>query len=128
MSDFSCESRTKLTTAPGTLHFMPPEALEVIDPIYGTPVDVFSFGAVALHVFSEEWPTPSGQKRLDPLTKKIIALTEVDRRQHYIEKMTGEARALRKMVVKCLDDDPDERPPIKAIKEIIEPLMVSVLN
>ena len=121
------QSRTKLTTAPGTLHFMPPEALEDIDPIYGTPVDVFSFGAVALHVFSEEWPTPSGQKRLDPLTKKITALTEVDRRQHYIDKMTGEARALRKMVVKCLDDDPDERPPIKAIKEIIEPLMVSIL-
>jgi len=122
----SQQTKTKLTTAPGTLHFMPPEALEV-NPIYGTPVDVFSFGGVALHIFSEEWPTPSGQKRLDPITRKIMALTEVDRRQQYLDKMTGEARTLKKMVVKCLDDDPDERPPIKAIKEMIEPLMVSAL-
>ena len=48
------QTKSKLTTAPGTLHFMPPEALVEDDPVYGTPIDVFSFGGITLHVFSEE--------------------------------------------------------------------------
>ena len=62
----SKQTKSRLTTAPGTLHFMPPEA----DPVYGTPVDVFSFAGVALHLFSEEWPTPTSQVKKDPMTKK----------------------------------------------------------
>jgi len=30
-------------------------------------------------------------------------------------------------VERCLDDDPDERPPIQEVKEIIEPMVVSSL-
>ena len=48
----SKQTKSRLTTAPGTLHFMPPEALDEEDPVYGTPVDVFSFGGVALHLKS----------------------------------------------------------------------------
>ena len=120
----SRQTRSKLTTAPGTLHFMPPEALEEINPIYGTPIDVFSFGGIALHVFSEEWPTPSGQKTRDPVTKKLVARTEVERRQQYLEKMIDKAAEFRKMVERCLDDDPDERPPIQEVSTIIETLKV----
>ena len=29
------------------------------NPVYGTPVDVFSFAGIALHVFSEKWPAPT---------------------------------------------------------------------
>ena len=119
------ETKSKLTTAPGTQHFMPPEAL-VDDPVYGTPIDVFSFGGVALHVFSEEWPAPSAFKQKDPITKKMITLTEAERRQPYLDKMIGKAAELRKMVEQCLDDDPDERPPIQEVSEIIAPLKVSV--
>ena len=32
----SKQTKSRLTTAPGTLHFMPPEALEEEDPVYGT--------------------------------------------------------------------------------------------
>ena len=78
----SKQTRSRLTTAPGTLHFMPPEALDDENPIYGTPVDVFSFAGVALHLFSEKWPTPSGHKKRDPTTKKMVSLSEVERRQH----------------------------------------------
>ena len=59
----SKQTKSKLTTAPGTVHFMPPEALEEDDPVYGTPVDVFSFAGVILHIFSEEWPKPTSQVR-----------------------------------------------------------------
>ena len=86
---------------------------------------MFSFGGISLHVFSEEWPTPSAQKLRDPVTKKLVALSEVERRQKYLNKMTGKAAELRKMVEQCLDDDPDERPPIQEVSTIIEPLKVS---
>ena len=114
------QTKSKLTTAPGTLHFMPPEALEEINPVYGTPIDVFSFGGIALLVFSEEWPTPSGQKMRDSVTKKLVALTEAERRQQYLDMITGSAAKFRKMIERCLDDDPDERPPIQEVSTIIE--------
>ena len=111
----SKQTKSRLTTAPGTLHFMPPEALEEEDPVYGTPVDVFSFGGVALHLFSEEWPTPSGPKKRDPTTNKLVALSEAQRRQRYLDTMTVEGAALKEMVTRCLDDDPEQRPPIQEV-------------
>ena len=120
----SKQTRSKLTTAPGTLHFMPPESLDDVEPIYGTPVDVFSFAGIALHLFSEEWPAPLGHKRRDPSTRKMVSLTEAERRQPYLNKMTGKAESVKQLVERCLDDDPDERPPIQEVSELIEPLMV----
>jgi len=49
-------TKSRLTKAPGTQDFMPPEALEGDDIVYGTPVDVFSFGCVALHLFTKNGP------------------------------------------------------------------------
>ena len=118
------QTKSKLTTAPGTVHFMPPEALVEDNPVYGTSIDVFSFGGIVLHVFSEEWPTPSGQKMMDPATKKLIALSEAERRQQYLDKMTSEAAKLRKVVEQCLNDDPDERPSIQEVSIIIESFKV----
>ena len=120
------QTKSKLTTAPGTLHFMPPEALDEVNPVYGTPIDVFSFGGIALYVFSEEWPTPISHKMRDPITKKMKSLTEAERRQQYLDKMTGKEIELRKMVEQCLDDDPDERPSIQEVSAIIKPLRVSI--
>ena len=120
----SKQTKSRLTTAPGTLHFMPPEALDEEYPIYGTPVDVFSFGGVALHLFSEEWPTPTSQVKKDPKTKKLMALTEAERRQQYLYKMRGGAGVLKEMVERCLENDPDDRPSIKEVFEIIESFKV----
>ena len=121
----STKTRSKLTTVPGTPHFMPPEALDDVDPVYGTPVDVFSFAGIALHLFSEEWPTPSGAKIRDPATNKIIFLSEAGRRQKYLDKMTGKAAGLKPLVEKCLEDNPVERP---SMEEVKEKLLVSVKN
>ena len=121
----SKQTKSRLTTAPGTLHFMPPEALDEEDPSYGTPVDVFSFGGIALHLFSEKWPTPSGHKKRDPITKKMISLSEVERRQQYLDKMTMEKAVLKEMVMRCLDDDPDERPQIQEVSKMIKSLKVT---
>ena len=121
------QTKAKLTKAPGTIIFMPPETLDD-NPVYDTPIDVFSFGGIAVYVFSEEWPTPSAPKIKDPVTKKLVALTEVERRQQYLDKMIGKAAALRITVEQCLDDDPDERPPIQEVSTIIEPFKVSIIS
>ena len=121
----SKQTKSRLTTAPGTLHFMPPEALDEEDPVYGTPVDVFSFGGITLHLYSEKWPTPSGPKKRDPKTNKLVALSEAQRRQPYLDKIPGEVTALKEIMIRCLDDDAHERPPIKEVSELIESLKAS---
>ena len=75
---------------------------------------------------SEEWPKPRVHNIMDPTTKQLVALSEVERRQHYIDKMIGDATKLREMVESCLDDDPDQRPSIHVVSAIIESLKVSI--
>jgi len=53
-------SHAKLTKQPGTLDFMPPEALED-PPKYTVSVDAFSFGCVTIHLCTHKWPTPIGK-------------------------------------------------------------------
>ena len=120
----SRQTRSKLITAPGTVDFMPPETLEA-NPSYGTAVDAFSFAGIALHVFAEEWPTPCSQKKRDPVTKMLQALTEAERRQEYLDKIPKCAATLKELIVQCLDDDPNERPPIKEVSEMIETFKVT---
>jgi len=110
---------SKMTNAPGTQDFMPPEALEY-DSTYGLPIDVFSFAGIILHTITQEWPAPSGQTRFDRKTNKLCAFTEVERRQKYLDKMTGTASAVKSLVEKCLDNNPDVRPPIANICRIIK--------
>ena len=119
-------TKSTLTMAPGCQDFMPPEAL-VPNPVYSFPVDVFSFGGIALFVFSEEWPSPSAPKLRDPQTNKLVALSEAGRRQVFLNKIVGgnKVMIIKQLVERCLDDNPNMRPLIQEVKRIIEPLRVS---
>ena len=113
------DSRKTMTKAPGTVDFMPPECL-ANSPIYGPPMDVFSFAGIILHTFNQQWPRPTEQVQFDPKTRRKIALLEVERRQQYLDKMIGEAEVLRRLVEECLDDDPAVRPTIATVCERIQ--------
>ena len=113
------DSRKTMTKAPGTVDFMPPECL-ANSPVYGPPMDVFSFGGIILHTFTQQWPRPTEQVQFDPKTRKRVALSEVERRQQYLDKMIGEAEVLRQLVEECLDDDPAVRPTIATVCERIQ--------
>ena len=115
----TADSRKTMTKAPGTIDFMPPECLDDI-PVYGPPMDVFSLAGIILHTFNQQWPRPSKNVKFDAMTRKRMALSEVERRQQHLDKMTGEAEVLRSLVEECLDDDPTQRPPIVAICERIQ--------
>ena len=112
-------SRKTMTKAPGTVDFMPPESL-ANSPVYGPPMDVFSFAGIILHTFNQQWPRTTEQVQFDPKTRKRVALSEVERRQQYLDKMIGEAEVLRPLVEECLDDDPSVRPIIATVCERIQ--------
>ena len=116
------EDTNQLTKAPGTLQFMPPEALDD-EPLYGPPLDMFSFGGVICHIASGKWPVPKATKQRDPISKRYMALSEIERRQQYIDDMTGSSTVLQPLVKSCLDEDADGRPSAKEAAEEIEKLM-----
>ena len=69
--------QSRMTKAPGTVDFMPPEALEDVTNVhYGKKLDVFSFGCVMLHTLSHQWPTPSQAVIINPETG-IIQVVEL---------------------------------------------------
>ena len=47
-------------------------------------------------------------------------MSEVERRQQYLDKMIGEAEVLRQLVEECLDDDPAVRPTTVTVCERIQ--------
>ena len=108
-----------MTKTPGTCVFMSPEALDD-KPVYGPPLDVFSFGGVILHITSRQWPLPKAVKQIDPKTRKRLMLSEVERRQEYIDMMIGSDADLKPLVMSCLEDDPGLRPPAADMSERIK--------
>jgi len=113
------DSQKTKTRVPGTVDFMPPEALDE-HADYGPPLDVFSYGGVMLHVVNQEWPKPRYNTLTDPKTKNLVALSEVARRREYLEKMKGAPANLRHLVEKCLDNDPKRRPLISDVSMIMK--------
>lgn len=113
-----------LTQVLGSIHFMPPEVLSQ-NPVYGLPLDVFSFGGVALFTIVGEWPTPSNvqSENISRATK-----VEVGRRLKYLDKMRWDTGALRLLVEECLDDSPHMRPTMGAVCERIKELKDTVHN
>ena len=106
------------TRAPGTVDFMPPEALSTT-PEYGPPLDIFSYGGLILHVINQKWPEPLHYVTTDPNTGGILGLSEVERRQQYLE-MTGVPSDLRSLAEQCLNNQPSRRPLISDVSEKIK--------
>ena len=98
------------TQTPGTVHFMPPEALSN-KPRYGLPVDVFSLACVALHLMSCKWPEPKDRV----LEDSLIALTEVQRRDEYLQSRFCNIPTLRSLIEACLHNKPEKRPKVSEI-------------
>ena len=119
VAKFLEHSKTKTQTqVPGTLHFMPPEAL-ANKPHYGKLVDVFSLGCVACLVMSHQWPEPKHLLPEDSMT----ALTEVQRREDYLLSC---AKSLKQLVESCLHNKPEQRPEISVVSKRLKELKDSV--
>ena len=111
------------TQTPGTLHFMPPEAL-LNQPRYGKPVDVFSLGCITLHVITHKWPQPKEQVQIDPVTYAMTALTEVQRREDYIKLCSSPP--FKRLVESSLHNQPERRPNISSVCADLKSLKANV--
>jgi len=114
------DNKTSMTKIPGTPDFMPPEALTK-RPVYGPPLDIFSFGGVVLNVITQQWPEPTDKMHFNDNTKSWELISEVARRQSYINMLTEAAVAnLKPLVMSCLDDNADNRPPVRQVSTEIK--------
>ena len=113
------DNKKTMTKIPGTPDFMPPEALSK-RPVYGPSLDVFSYGGVILNVTTQLWPEPSDPIEFNPDTGKREVVSEMKRRQQYLDKMTGDAADLKPLVMSCLDDNPNKRPPVPQVSMTIK--------
>ena len=108
-----------MTKAPGTTDFMPPECL-ADRPVYGVSLDVFSYGGVILYTITQLWPQPSSWVQFDPDTGRRMVLSELERRQQYLDKMTGGTAVLKPLVISCLNDNPKSRPAMAQVSITIK--------
>lgn len=110
-----------LTQAPGTIVYMPPEALEP-DTNYNTKLDMFSFGNLALFTLTQVFPVLKTQTYPDHTTRRRIARSEIERRIDYIQQIRdtlGQQHVLVSIVEHCLQDLPDDR---LSVEEVIQRL------
>ena len=117
------DSSRQLSKAPGTVDFMPPEALAAVNVQCGTQSDVFSFGCVMLHTLSHQWPTPSEPVVTDPVTFEMKARSEVERRSSYFDRIDrSRLGVLVPLIESCLGNLPKNRTPIVTVCEQLEGL------
>ena len=92
----------------GTQAFMAPEALHD-PPRYNEKLDVFSFGNVVISTLTHEWPNPGPPTKYEG--DMFVAVTELQRREHYVVKFTAQEKQLfLPIVCQCLENRPDKRP------------------
>ncbi len=110
---------SKLTTAPGTPSYMPPEAF-IAQPVYNAKLDVFSFGNLIIHISIQVWPIPLVEMhRADPDEPgKFTLVSEIERRADYLIKMK-DGHPLKTLTTRCLQNDPRLRP---ATAEVVKQL------
>ena len=118
--------QSQMTKAPGTVVFMPPEALEDSLVIrYGKELDVFSFGCVTLHTLSHQWPTPLPAVVTDSETGVVKGgRSEVERRSNYFDRIDRSiAGVLTPLIECCLNNLPKKRTSIMRVCDQLEYLV-----
>ena len=110
----------RMTATPGTPCYMPPEAF-IAKPVYDEKLDVFSMGNLIVHVSIQEWPIPLMEMFCpDPdHPGRLIAVTEVDRRADYLDRM-GKGHPLTALATRCFQNDPRLRPTTSEIVQEVE--------
>ena len=111
-----------LTMAPGTRSHMPPEALTP-NPDYNEKLDIFSFGNIMIHLFSERWILSLPAFREDPNSpRRKIPLSEIEKRSEYLA-LIGEDHSHLSLIHDCLEEFPDYRPSTVVVVERLRQIL-----
>lgn len=107
----------RVSKNPGNLCYMPPETMseaEVVENISNVDkLDVFSFGVLIAHTFSQKWPTPAGNFDAD-----MVPLTEVQKRMKYIDAIDD--GVVKKLAKDCLHNLSKKRPHTSQVVAILQ--------
>ena len=106
-------SMTPLTMCPGTLAYMPPEALRE-PPRYTKKLDCFSEVVIMIQVCTRLWPEPGPQNKLVPDSRSPTGMMdmpvlETKRRKNHID-MINPAHPLLPIAMDCFHYQESERP------------------
>ena len=113
-------TRQRMSTAPGNLAHMPPEALRS-NPMYTTTLDIFSFGCVSLHTLTQQFPTPTDQFESSQVSKDtVLKVSEYRRRWKYVEMVKDQCTHFVYLISSCLKDEPEYRPNADKVCKWIE--------
>ena len=123
-----CQQNVKYSAE--SLDHLPPEM--ICEPysgtIFSTKVDVFSFGCVIIHTFTQEFPTPDFDKYVETSeVGKYIRHSEVERRSICLKKFKNNCKSIKlyDTVLKCLQDNPDNRPAAETLPLLLEKQMIT---
>lgn len=129
MSMFTDSSGSR-TLCPGTVNYMPPEALND-PPVHSEKLDCFSFGVCVVQICTRLWPDPKPRFSTylvpDPRdsskkTEAQFAVPEIERRESHLKMIDGDD-ILRPIALDCLEDNPEKRPTASEICIRIEALI-----
>ena len=105
-------SMTPLTMCPGTVVYMPPEALDE-PPVYTKKLDCFAEGVIMIQVCTRLWPEPGPRTRTVPFPASPTGTTKVpvlepERRENHID-MIDPGHGLLPIAMDCLHYQENER-------------------
>lgn len=106
------------SSAPGAMVFMPPETL-CRNPRYNETVDIFSFGVLQLEVATQQEP----QTGLEGIGKD----PERERRKEDLDHLP-ESHPLKPLILRCLENDPNDRPCIKELYKQLAKVCIRSCN
>ena len=105
---------TPMTMCPGTLAYMPPEALDD-PPVYTNKLDCFSFGVLDIQILTRQFPDPTQRfKTIEISDPRVpygtvkVPVPEVEHRQSHIDQVNS-AHPLLPVALDCLKDRDRER-------------------
>ena len=101
-----------LTSLPGTLEYMPPEA-QGGSVAYDPSLDVFSFGHLSLFTVTQTPVRPLLPPNYCDSSDKLCARSEVKRREKFVEaaeQLLSENHPLLTVIKQCLHNNPARRP------------------
>ena len=104
---------TPYTTCPGTLVYMPPEALRD-PPVYSKKIDSFSFGVVEIQIMTRRFPDPGPasemvEDRRYRAGRIQVPIVDSERRKSHID-LIDPAHPLLQMALRCLNYSEEDRP------------------
>ena len=104
---------TPHTMCPGTLVYMPPEALRE-PPVYSNKIDSFSFGALEIQILTRQFPDPGPsievvEDRRSRVGRIQIPIPENERRKSHID-LIDPTHPLLPLALRCLSYLEEDRP------------------